>query len=167
MYTNYALWHLFEKPCSSETHTVIPNSRHKHQTKVWGDRHTAAAALRPAHSTVTCPAPPSWLPRFETSFYPLGHTHLFCLLPASVKNCTGPQGSAPTPLFPLNSPPFSEVRYTSVSSAIAYIRKLLRGFFTGCWKVKGMSGPYPAPLVPQFSAELNCKCSTSESHPWL
>lgn len=38
MHTSNALWPCpFEKPCSSETHTVIPNSRHKHQTKVWGD----------------------------------------------------------------------------------------------------------------------------------
>lgn len=77
MYTNYALWPcLFEKPCSSETHTVmIPNSRHKHQTKAWGDRHTAAADPRPAHSAVACPAPPSWLSRFETSFYLPSMTH--------------------------------------------------------------------------------------------
>lgn len=50
----------------------------------------------------------------------------------------------------MNSPPFSEVRYTSVRSATAYVWKLLRGFFADCWRRKA-SQPR---LVLQVSAEL-------------
>lgn len=158
MHTSNALWpHPFEKPCSSETHTMIPNYRHKHQTKVWGDRHIAVAVLLPAHSAVACLAPPRWLPRFETSFYTEWHTHLFCLLP--VGTCTVPQGSAFVPLCSLNSPPSSEVRCTSVSSAITYVWELLRGF-CGQWRRKASR----LPLVLQFFAQAS-KCSTSEPQP--